>query len=150
MWLFAPLKKTYAGIMNFVFREYHYAFTKKPLPIPNFEDRLPFFEGFWYFMREFFCTVLEENYHMMEGFSMVSDPVSGYYLIYFTGSMAMAVPVWITGYLYALYRVYVWFKNKTAKNKPKIEEDPDFEPEENKEEEKKEEIKEEKKDKKND
>ena len=98
-------------------------------------------------MREFFCTVLEENYHMMQGWSFVSNPVDGYYFIYITGTMAMATPVWITGYLYGLYKVYEWFKNKTSKNKPKIEEDPDFEPEEEK---KQEEIKEEKKDKKND
>ena len=93
MWLFAAYKKTYAGIMNFTFREYNYAFTKRPLPIPNFEDRLPFFEGFWYFMREFFCTVLEENYHMMQGYSLVTDPVDGYYFIYITGAMAMAGPI---------------------------------------------------------
>ena len=148
MWLFAPLRKTYAGIMNFVFREYHYAFTKRQLPFPNYEEKLPFFEGFWYFMREFFCTILEENYHMMAEWKFVSNPVDGYYFIYITGSMAMATPVWITGYLYALWKTYEWFRNMAKNKKPKIEEDPDFEPEEEK---KEEEIKEEeKKDKKND
>ena len=57
-------------------------------------------------MREFFCTVLEENYHMMLGWNLVDDPKDGYHFIYITGILAMGTPVWLGVYIFSLYKFY--------------------------------------------
>lgn len=77
MWTFAQGQKTYAGVMNFVQRDYEKAFTQGALPVQNFEE-LTFAEKMSINFEEFNQVMLEELYSIFLDVGMASDPTEDY------------------------------------------------------------------------